>query len=152
MTGVYEQGGIWQDGIFENIFVKQNGVWKFQNLHYFPTCITVYDKGWTADAQPAPGVIADFPPDALPSEVYAIYPKAYVPAFHDWNPVTGEPPTYPLTGAPSAASIAATQVRETSYVAPPASALEAAPAQAKGLIQQVKDHNEIENLENAYGY
>ncbi len=30
MTGVYLQGGQWSEGTYENSFVKQNGVWKFQ--------------------------------------------------------------------------------------------------------------------------
>jgi hypothetical protein len=50
---------------------------------------TIYnDKGWAKDAKPAPGPIADLPPDHPPSSVYAIYPKAHVPPFHYVNAVT----------------------------------------------------------------
>jgi hypothetical protein len=152
MTGVYQQSGTWHDGIYENSFVKEGGVWKFAALHYYPTYITDYEKGWHADAQPAPATLAALPPDAPPSTVYEIYPKAHVPAFHYRNPMTGEQATYPAVGAPSAASIAATLFEPPEYQAPPATDIAAALGSAEVLIQQVKDHHEIENLENAYGY
>lgn len=152
MLGVYQQSGQWSDGIFENALVKENGVWKFSTLHYYPTYITDYDKGWGEDAQPAPGINAAQPPDAPPSEVYAIYPKAHVPAFHYLNPVTGADTTYPAVGAPSAASIAATLFAPLPFTAPPVSDLALGLLQAETLVQQIKDHHEIENLENAYGY
>ncbi len=154
MIGVYQQvgSGRWEDGIYENSFVKEDGVWKFESLHYYPTYITDYDKGWAADAQPAPGPLADLPPDAPSSDVYEIYPQAHVPAFHYRNPINGAETTYPATGGPSVASIAATQFNPPAYDAPPASDVAGALASAETLIQQVKDFHEIENLENAYGY
>jgi hypothetical protein len=154
MTGVYQQvgSGRWEDGIYENSFVKEDGVWKFSALHYYPTYITDYDKGWAADAQPAPGPLADLPPDAPSSDVYEIYPKAHVPAFHYRNPISGNETTYPPVGAPSAASIATTLFNPPEYDAPPANDVAGALASAEMLIQQVKDFHEIENLENAYGY
>ena len=54
-------------------------MWKFQSLHFYPTFITDYDKGWAKDAQPAQGINAALPPDRPPTEVYEIYPKAHVP-------------------------------------------------------------------------
>lgn len=152
MTGVYQQSGQWQDGIFENRFVKEDGVWKFAALHYYPTYITDYDKGWGVDAQPAPGILADLPPDAPSSDVYEIYPKAHVPPFHYRNPLTGNETTYPQVGAPSAASIAATLFEPPAWQAAPVADVDAGLASAEALVQQVKDHHEIENLENAYGY
>ena len=46
MTGVFESHGEWSEGIYENTFVKDNGVWKIKDLRYFPTFISDYDKGW----------------------------------------------------------------------------------------------------------
>src|SRR5690606_21368073 len=54
MTGVYESHGEWSEGIYENTFVKEDGVWKFKSLRFFPTFITDYDLGWAKDAKPAP--------------------------------------------------------------------------------------------------
>ncbi|MEY4640963.1 MAG: hypothetical protein RLZZ227_957 [Pseudomonadota bacterium] len=154
MTGVYQQAGSgrWEDGLYENSFIKEDGVWKFATLHYYPTYISDYDKGWAADAQPAPGPLADLPPDAPPSDVYAIFPKAHVPPFHYRNPISGNEATYPELGGPSADSIAATLFTPPEFDAPPPSDVDVALANAETLIQQVKDHHEIENLENAYGY
>lgn len=152
MTGVYQQRGYWHDGIYENRFVKENGVWKFAALQYYPTYITDYDKGWAADAQPVPGPLVNLPPDEPPSERYEIYPQAHIPAFHYRNPVSGEATTYPRQGAPSAAVIAATLFEPIAYEPAPAADVEATLAHAEQLLQQVKDHHEIANLENAYGY
>jgi hypothetical protein len=82
MTGVFESHGEWSEGIYENTFVKDDGVWKIQDLRYFPTFISDYDQGWAADAKPASTASAELPPDRPPTSVYAIYPKAHIPPFH----------------------------------------------------------------------
>ncbi len=66
--------GQWMEGVYENTFVKRHGVWMFKSLHFYPTFITDYDKGWALDAQPVPAVSKVLPPDRPPSQVYAIYP------------------------------------------------------------------------------
>ncbi len=81
--------GQWTEGIYENQLVKEGGVWKFSAVHFYPTFITDYDKGWAKDAKPAPGPLAALPPDRPPTERYAIYPKQHIPPFHYPNPVTG---------------------------------------------------------------
>lgn len=156
MIGEYQVkgSGTWSQGLYENTFVKEKGQWKIQALHYYPTYISDYDKGWTADAQPAPGMSETLPPDQPPTEDYAIFPKAHVPAFHYKNPVTGLFPVYPERGGPSATSIATTMIEESTYYpeAVRVMDLQAALEEAESLVQRVKDHHEIENLENAYGY
>jgi hypothetical protein len=89
-----------------------------------------------------------------PSETYEIFPKAHVPAFHYNNPITGNAPVYPETGGPSQASIAATLMADATFYPEPVTMtdLQAALEEAETLVMRVKDHHEIENLENAYGY
>ena len=99
MTGVFESHGEWSEGVYENTFVKENGVWKIKDLRYFPTFISDYDEGWAGDAQPAPTASAELPPDRPPTSVYAIYPKAHIPPFHYDNPVSGAEPRYPKRAA-----------------------------------------------------
>ena len=152
MIGEYEGSGTWSQGLYENTFVKEDGQWRIQALHYYPTYITDYDKGWTVDAQPAPGVSETLPPDVPPTEVFQTFPKAYVPAYHYDNPVTGQPPTYPAVGAPSAESIAANRAGAADYYPEPVTDLQSSLEEAERLVARVKDHHEIENLENAYGY
>jgi hypothetical protein len=54
-----------------------------------PTYITDYTKGWTVDAQPAPGPLPNFPSDAPPGFVFAMLPTVYEFPFHYKNPVSG---------------------------------------------------------------
>src|SRR6185503_14036991 len=127
MTGVFEAQGEWSEGVYENTFVKDNGVWKIKDLRYFPTFITDYDKGWAQDAKPVATASTQLPPDRPPTSVYAIYPKAHIPPYHYDNPVTGTPPRYPeARGRPSDAAIAAVR-------AP------VAPAGARARKPQVRD-------------
>ncbi len=158
MTGVYGQGGEWSEGVYENTFVKQNGVWKFQSLRYYPTFISDYDKGWAKDAEPVPTASETLPPDRPPTDVYAIYPKAHVAPYDYPNPVTGAPPDYPEgPGRPSAAALAAVMAPVARPAEPAAEAGAARDplaelAEAERVLDRVKDYHEIENLENAYGY
>jgi len=153
MTGHYHEWGKWSEGTYEDTFVKQGGVWKIKSLHYYPTFISDYDKGWAKDAEPAPGPSATLPPDRPPTEVYAIYPKAFVPPFDYRNPVTGEPPHYPQVGGPSPEAAAAMLApRGERWKPPRAVNVEAVLAEAERTIARVKDYDELENLESAYGY
>lgn len=158
MTGEYQGSGTWSEGTYENSYVKQDGVWKIQSLHFYPTFITDYDQGWAKDAQPAPGPSTKLPPDRGPTEVYEIYPKAYVPPFHYPNPVTGKAPQYPQAdGRPSRRAIRAamTPVRSGASADEPFASggnIEAIIADAEWNVQRVKDYDELDNLESAYGY
>jgi hypothetical protein len=155
MTGVYQSHGEWSEGVYENTFVKEGGVWKFKSLRFYPTFITDYDKGWAKDAKPAPKASETLPPDRPPTDVYEIYPKAHVPPFDYPNPVTGDAPRYPAgAGRPSDAAVAAVLAPVPAPVqgAMPARDPAAELAEAERLVQRVKDYHEIENLENAYGY
>lgn len=157
MTGVHGGDGAWSEGIYENTFVKEGGVWKIKDLRYFPTFITAYDKGWAQDAQPAPTASSELPPDRPPTSVYEIYPRAHIPPYHYDNPITGAPPRYPTgRGEPDAAAIAAVLAPVETEVGgrerrerPP---LDSLVAEVEREIARVKDYHEIENLQSAYGY
>jgi acetyl esterase/lipase len=149
----------WSEGIYENTFVKEDGVWKFKSLRYFPTFISDYDKGWAEDAQPVPTASNELPPDRPPTDVYEIFPKAHIPAYHYRNPVTGAEPQYPREqGRPSREAIRAATApveRIGGSRAPsnaPEEALDAVVAEAERLVMRFKDYHELENLESAYGY
>jgi acetyl esterase/lipase len=157
MTGVFESHGEWSEGVYENTFVKEGGVWKIEDLRYFPTLITDYDQGWAKDAKPAPGVSKELPPDRPPTSVYAIYPKAHIPAYHYDNPVTGKAPRYPeARGRPSDAAIAAIRapVRAPAGRAakPQVRDVAALVAETSARVGRIKDFYEIANLVSAYGY
>jgi hypothetical protein len=89
--GTYEKFALWAEGTYENIYVKENGVWKFKDLHYFATYYTPYDQGWGKQALPNNGPSKEFPPDKPQSVQYDVFPGNYVPPYHYPNPVTGKP-------------------------------------------------------------
>ena len=95
VSGVKGKGAQWEEGIFENDYIKQDGVWKIHSVHYYPRVITDYELGWAKDAKPAAKASTEFPPDRPPTEAYGIYPKMYYPRFHYTNPVTHLPVQYP---------------------------------------------------------
>jgi triacylglycerol lipase len=152
MTGHHGQSGQWSEGVYENAFVNESGVWKFQSLHYYPTFITDYDQGWSKDAQPAPGIDPALPPDRPPSQVYAIYPKAHIPPYHYVNPVTGAAPTYPKVGGPDAQLAKSALFDAGKARARPVPDVAASLAEVEHRVARVKDYHELENLESAYGY
>src|SRR5215475_9605365 len=96
--GASSRRALWSQSIYENEFVKQNGVWKFRAMHVYPRFIVDAEKGWAKDAQPAPGPSTEFPPDRPPTQKYEIYPRFHIAPLHFNHPVTGRPPQYPETG------------------------------------------------------
>ena len=151
MAGINGVGGEWGESIFENEFVKENGVWTIKSLHVYPRLLTDYDKGWAKDAKPAPGPSKEFPPDRPPTEAYETFPKFYVPPFHFANPVTGLAPQYPEgmgRGGSLGFKPAAMAARPVRTVAQLEKGIEEAERQLKIALA----YDAAENLAGAYGY
>lgn len=149
------QGGSaeWTQGIYENTFVKEGGLWRIQSIHYYPRLITDYAKGWAQDAQAAPGPSASLPPDAPPTASYAIYPTFYLPAFHFAHPVTGRAPQYPEKSIPEN-SAATVPVFSTPQPAAPEDIVpnEAGLAMMELLARRTLARDAVEGLVNAFAY
>lgn len=77
---------LWGEGIYENEYVKEDGVWKISRLRAYQTFYTPFDKGWAVEVTPIMGTFEDFPPDE-PAEPYAVFPEIFVPPYHYANPV-----------------------------------------------------------------
>jgi hypothetical protein len=140
------------EGIFENTFVKQDGAWKIQSVHFYPRMIVDAAAGWAKSAKPASGPSKEFPPDRSPTVSYAIYPQFAVAPFHFDNPVTGKPPQYP-DGVPSAARPAT--VAAASPGGPgirSARDLEARLGEVERSITVAEAYDAAENLIGAYSY
>jgi hypothetical protein len=150
MTGTTGKRALWSESIYENEFVKQNGVWKFKTVHVYPRFIVDAEQGWAKDAQPAPGPSREFPPDRPSTESYEIYPRFHIAPLHFDHPVTGRPPQYPE------GTKAAVRRRESKPTAPPvvtnAGALESLLAATERSMQRSKAYHASENLATAYGY
>lgn len=97
MMGNYGKSGMWMGGIYENQFVKVNGVWQFHHDQVFNTYFIPYDQGWKdLQPRPPPGVSTTNPPDRPPSVHFEMYPRpTTMPPFHYNNPVTGKPTPIP---------------------------------------------------------
>lgn len=95
MLGQYKQHAEWRDGIYENTYVKEGGIWKIDALHLYVNFVAPYEKGW-ARLQPGEGLVQSeaskaFPADRSPSASYQPFPETQVPPFQALHPVTGKP-------------------------------------------------------------
>ena len=95
-TGIPSQ--FWEGGVYENSYVKQNGVWKIKVLNYNLSWQAEYEKGWAHSAikilmvSPFTKTFPDDPrgPDALKTEPFRFWPDSYLVPFHYSHPVTGK--------------------------------------------------------------
>ncbi len=85
-TGVVQKSGEWAEGVYENDYVKEGGVWKIRALRYCQTMRADYDQGWARSAEPMPGPDPAFPPDRPSTNRCQSYPNAAGPPFHFPNP------------------------------------------------------------------
>ncbi|HTY64832.1 MAG TPA: nuclear transport factor 2 family protein, partial [Acidobacteriota bacterium] len=152
MLGVNGVSAQWGEGIFENEFVKYNGVWQFRVMHFYPRLLTDYDKGWAKDAKPAPGPSKEFPPDRPPTSVYEIFPKFFVPPFHFPNPVTGRATRYPAETEPPVRRTSPEPIADRTPVAGTLAELSRRVAGTERLTRSAVAYDAAENLASAYGY
>jgi hypothetical protein len=76
--------------IYENLFVKEDGVWKFSKLATWNTLSAGYDGGWAKNAgRGMPGASSEYPPDAPPTREVAMFPVVFDIPYHYANPVSG---------------------------------------------------------------
>ncbi|HTX24889.1 MAG TPA: nuclear transport factor 2 family protein [Steroidobacteraceae bacterium] len=91
MAGQYHRSALWGEGPYENDYVKHNGVWKIQTLHWYQTFMVPYAGGWARNKDVNGGIYVSktLPPDKPPTERYDTWPGVYLPPYHYKNPVTG---------------------------------------------------------------
>ena len=93
MLGQYKQHAEWRDGIYENTYVRQGGVWKIASLTLHVNFVAPYKQGW-ARLDEGEGLVrsqasVDFPPDAPSTVAQSAFPAVTVPPFAIPHPVTG---------------------------------------------------------------
>jgi len=90
-TGEYQTSAALGEGPMENTYVKVDGVWKIQSLHWYQTYMVPYEGGWAKNKDVNGGkYVSDrLPPDSPPTQEYEVWPQVSFPPFHYANPVTG---------------------------------------------------------------
>lgn len=82
-------GQVWGDVIYENDYVKENGVWKIKYLHAPFNMYASVANGWISNTTPNTRPESFLPPpDLPPSKVYLTFPNYYNEPYHYVNPVT----------------------------------------------------------------
>ena len=130
MIGQFKEHAAWGEGIYENTYIKRDGVWRIQSLHLYTTFVAPFEAGWArvkAQSDWRSDASRQFPPDRPSTQTYKTFPEPFVPPFHYSNP-----------GKTAAA-------RETQAGDPRVAALHR-------QAQLLRDHDEIENLQGIYGY
>jgi len=84
----------WEGGIYENDYVRVNGVWKIKRLDYIVQWQGDYENGWSgtdAHLQPATTTYPENPigPDVILDSKRPAWPKRAPVRFHYAHPVTG---------------------------------------------------------------
>lgn len=96
-TAKGEQRQWFEGGVYENRYVREDGVWKISRLGYFPFWHARYTEGWAKtpiDMYPmAKTLYPENPigPDELLDPQPRLWPATDVVPFHYLHPVTGEP-------------------------------------------------------------
>ena len=97
----------WEWGVYENEYVRRDGVWQIKKLGYYLFVQADYETGW-AHAAPIPSpfftkTVAEDPfgPDFIEDNPHRSWPETPLAPFHYVHPVTGQP-IVPQTG-PAAA-------------------------------------------------
>ncbi len=85
----------WEAGVYENLYVKERGVWKIKLLNYNMLWQADYEPGWAKSGVHLPALTKLFPedprgPDALLPSVPNTWPHTRVVPFHYAHPVTGK--------------------------------------------------------------
>lgn len=143
---VYGKEANWGGGVYENEYVKQDGVWKIRKLQLVLRFYAPYEGGWTrATAQSSARYgRSTARPDRPPSLRYGFWPERFVAPMHY---AAMGPQSYRLAPANTARAAA------PAPNAPRTAALLEAQVRALELkIARLRAVDEVENLQGAYGY
>ena len=137
-------GGNWGSGVYENEYVKHDGVWKIAKLTLSLRFYAPYKGGWTrtTDALTARYGKSSVRPTRA-SAKQPLWPQRYSAPYHYDNPGESD---YQLARGTSISS------QKAPAAAKSAMDLEARTRGLELQMDRLQSANEIENLESTYGY
>jgi hypothetical protein len=89
-VGFVDRESLCGEGTYENAYVREDGLWKIDKLHFFVTYYVAWDKGWSDGGVPMGTPLPGVEPDAFKTVEYDSFPSVYIPPYHYPNPVTGK--------------------------------------------------------------
>src|SRR5919197_418531 len=99
LLGEYGKSASWEEGVFENEYVKRDGVWMIKSLHLYVTFIVPYEKGWaratSTQTDNRSRVARELPPDRPSSAPDKRFPESRIVPFHYSNPAKAAPAKQP---------------------------------------------------------
>jgi hypothetical protein len=76
-------------GIWENEYIKENGIWKLKKVFWNDIISSPLDEGWVKTPYLSNPPMANRPPSG-PNTHFQTYPSGYIFPYHYKNPVTGK--------------------------------------------------------------
>lgn len=151
MLGETEKGvGYWEVSIYDNRFVKEDGIWKVREMRVFPLFRSDYSKGWGKDRIIEVAQKGALAPDKPLPAADAGAQDRLVPEFVSVHPVTGKAikvaagmklvATQPLTGAIPKAAVKRSGEVNTRI------------AEAARRVMVAKAYDAAEHVSSAYGF
>ncbi len=141
LLGEYQVSAHWGDATLENVYVKQDGVWKIQALRMYTNFVAPYRGGWASlqfvDGDWRTDVARELPPDQPPTQTYQPFPAVFVPPFHYEPGPTSLAPVLTANITPGPGAIGE---------------VEAAANDVAARLAVLASEREIENLQGRYGY
>jgi hypothetical protein len=144
--GVFKQSSNWGSGVYENEYVKEDGVWKIRRLHFFTRFYSPYKDGWTraTAALNARYGRSTAKPDRPSTLRYGTWPERFVAPMH-YTAEARAPYRLAPANAVRAPEPAANAPRTLTRLEAEVRALELKLARLRAV-------DDVENLQGSYGY
>ena len=135
--------------IFENRYVKQNGIWRIREMRMFPVLKTDYAQGWAKSQVADPPPAKEHAPDR-PAPASDVMTPGAIPVFFAPNPATGRPVSLP-PGARTVGHERLLPAPAAHKHAAPSGDLDARLKDAERRLAVSKAWDGAENMSTAYG-
>jgi len=141
----------WSVSVFDNRYVKQNGVWRIREMRVYPKMKSDYFKGWSKSNIIDPKPARANAPDAPSASDNAPQFAPAIPVFDFPNPVSGQPVKYPA-GAKVVGADRLVPAPAPSSASEPTGTPETRLAAARLKLNISKGYDAVENASGTLGY